>query len=35
LQGTRPTVLRLAGVGKRFGARIVLNDVALELAAGE
>jgi putative ABC transport system ATP-binding protein len=28
-------VLRLAGVTKRFGERIVLNDVSLQLAAGE
>jgi putative ABC transport system ATP-binding protein len=28
-------VLRLLGVTKRFGARTVLNDVSLELAAGE
>jgi putative ABC transport system ATP-binding protein len=29
------TVLSLAGVTKRFGARSVLNNVALDLAAGE
>jgi putative ABC transport system ATP-binding protein len=28
-------VLRLEGVSKRFGPRIVLNDVSLEVAAGE
>jgi len=29
------TVLKLSGVGKRFGARSVLNAVSLEIAAGE
>jgi putative ABC transport system ATP-binding protein len=28
-------VLRLVGVGKRFGGRAVLQDISLELAAGE
>ena len=31
----RTDVLKLSGVTKRFGARIVLNAVSLELAAGE